>query len=139
MAHIPVRAPTDLCCALIVTRLVSLQPRWRRRRVHRDDASGGRQRGAGRPPDTQELGRHRDRSAVRPEPAAGHRQRHVERDVRDRVPAGQRGAPMGRVHVLRARRLVAVVQRHPVPVPDGRSVRRPGPRRAPGQYRLMIV
>lgn len=108
-----------------------MQPR-QRGRVHRDDAGGGRQRGAGRPPDTQALAGHRDRSAVRPEATAAG-ERNVERHVRDRIPTGQRGTPVGHVHVPRGRRLVAVIQHHPVPMPDGRFVRRPGPRGAPGQ------
>lgn len=103
----------------------------RRDRVRRDDANSVGERGARRPPDTQTLADRRDRARVRPEAAVAG-QRHVERHVRDRVQTDQ-PAPVGRVRLSVGRRLVAVVQRHPLPLPAGRPVRRPGQSGAPGQ------
>lgn len=104
----------------------------RRDRVQRDDAVGVCERSAGRPPDPQTLADRRDRDRVRAEAAAAG-ERHVERYVRDRVQTGL-PAPVGRVRLSVGRRLVTVVQRHPLPLSVGRAVRRPGQNRAPGQY-----
>lgn len=119
---------------------VQLQQQGRRDRVQRDDAAGVGERGAGRPPDTQTLADRRHRVGVRHGTAAA-RQRYVERHVRDRVQAGQ--PTVGRERVPDGRQLVRVVERHPLPMPVARAVRRPRQSGAPGectpQYRAFVL
>jgi len=121
----------------ILRRLALVFQQRRRNRVQRNDADSVGKRGGGRPPDTQTLADRRDRARVRPEATAVAGKRHVERHVRDRVQTDQH-APVGRVRLSVSHRLVAVVQRHPLPLPVGRVVRRPGQNGTVGQYRKYV-